>query len=106
MDRAKLIFGNAVSDRDYQKACRQKEKFRKKFGDDSGTEYHFAAADNAVLAPIGVKNLVLTDKPGLYNLMATEYVYDNKKSSARIIYSTSSAVIHLIDGPLLVNENQ
>jgi hypothetical protein len=49
---------------------------------------------------------VLTDKPGLYNLMATEYVYDNKKSSARIIYSTSSAVIHLIDGPLLVNENQ
>ena len=65
MDRAKLIFGNAVSDRDYQKACRQKEKFRKKFGDDSGTEYHFAAADNAVLAPIGVKNLVLTDKPGL-----------------------------------------
>ena len=65
MDRAKVIFGNPVSDRDYQKACRQKEKFRKKFGDDSGTDYYFAAEDNAVLAPIGVKNLVLTDKPGL-----------------------------------------
>ena len=65
MDRAKVIFGNPVADRDYQKACRQKEKFRKKFGDDSGTDYYFAAEDNAMLAPIGVKNLVLTDKPGL-----------------------------------------
>ncbi len=65
MDRAKLIFGNPVSEKDYRKACRQKEKFRKRFGDDSGTEYYFAAADNAVLAPIGVKNLVLTDRPGL-----------------------------------------
>ena len=65
MDRAKCIFGNELAEKDYRKACRQKAKFQKKFGDDSKTEYYFAAEDNAVLAPIGVKNLVLTDRPGL-----------------------------------------
>ncbi len=65
MERSKTIFGNAIADRDYQKACRQEEKYRKKFGDDSGNDYYFAIAENAVLAPIGVKNLVLTDRPGL-----------------------------------------
>lgn len=45
---------------------------------------------------------VMTDKPGLFNLMAREYTYDSAdKSKARIIHSSSSAVIHLIDGPLL-----
>jgi hypothetical protein len=45
---------------------------------------------------------VMTDKPGLFNLMATEYTYSGTdKSQARIIWSTSSAAIHLIDGPLL-----
>ena len=44
----------------------------------------------------------VTDKPGLFNLMATEYIYNNDdKSRATIIRSTSSAVIHLIDGPLM-----
>ena len=45
---------------------------------------------------------VMTNKPGLFNLMATEYTYNNEeKSRASIIHSTSSAVIHLIDRPLL-----
>ena len=35
MDRAKTIFGNAIASADYRKACRQKEKFLKKYGDDS-----------------------------------------------------------------------
>ena len=65
MERSKVIFGNTIAEKDYQKACRGKAKYQKKFGDDSGTEYYFAAAENPVLAPIGVKNLVLTDKPGL-----------------------------------------
>ena len=60
-DRAKTIFGNEISGRNYRKACRKKEKFEKKFGDDSAVEYKFKAEDNAILSPIGVKNLVLTD---------------------------------------------
>ena len=64
MERSKVIFGNEISEKVYKKACRKKEKFKKKFGDDSATEYYFKAEDNPVLAPIGVKNLVLTDEPG------------------------------------------
>ena len=46
---------------------------------------------------------VMTDKPGLYNLMATEYTYGGTdKSRASIIWSTSSVAIHLIDGPLMI----
>ena len=46
---------------------------------------------------------VLTDRAGLYNIMAREYTYEsNDKSNARIIHNSSSAVIHLIDGPLLI----
>ena len=65
MERSKVIFGNAIAEKDYQKACRGKAKYQKKFGDDSGTDYYFATKENPVLAPIGVKNLVLTDQPGL-----------------------------------------
>ena len=46
---------------------------------------------------------VLTERNGLYNLMAREYTYNtSSKSSATIIHNSSSAVIHLIDGPLLI----
>ncbi len=65
MDRAKTIFGNAIASADYRKACRQKEKFLKKYGDDSARNYYFKAVENPVLAPLGVKTLVLTDEPGL-----------------------------------------
>ncbi len=65
MDRAKIIFGNEIAAGAYRKACRQKEKFLKKYGDDSGKNYYFKAVDNPVLAPLGVKTLVLTDEPGL-----------------------------------------
>ena len=65
MDRAKTIFGNAIASADYRKACRQKEKFLKKYGDDSARNYYFKAVENSVLAPLGVKTLVLADEPGL-----------------------------------------
>jgi len=51
----------------------------------------------------GNKRRVMTDKAGLYNLMAREYTYNtSSKSSATIIHNSSSAVVHLIDGPLLI----
>jgi hypothetical protein len=46
---------------------------------------------------------VMTEKTGLFNLMAREYTYEeSEKSSAKHIHNSSSAVIHLIDGPLLI----
>ena len=45
---------------------------------------------------------VLTGNPRLYNLMSREYQYSNDDPmSARMIETTSSAVIHQIDRPLL-----
>ena len=53
----------------------------------------------------GVKHTVTkkTDTSGkdLYNIQAREYLYDNKDATtATNLYTTSSAVIHLIDSPL------
>ena len=53
-----------------------------------------------------VKKLTYTDGAGkeqpLYNLQAREYQYNgNDAKKATELYTTSSAVIHLIDGPLM-----
>ena len=51
----------------------------------------------------GNQRRVMTERPGLYNLMAREYTYQaSDKSRATIIHNSSSAVVHLIDGPLLI----
>ena len=51
----------------------------------------------------GQTRRVMTEKPGLFNLMAREYTYQNSdKSKATIIHNSSSAVVHLIDGPLMI----
>ena len=62
MERSKVIFGNEIAAKDYRKAVKSREKFLKKYGDDSQKEYRFRAVDNPVIGePLGVKNLVLTD---------------------------------------------
>lgn len=44
----------------------------------------------------------VVQKPGLYNLMAREYQYDSPDAlSARNIYTSSYAVVHLIDGAFM-----
>ena len=65
-DRAKSAFGNPQDERVWRKAVRGKEKFLKKFGDDSNATYHLASADVPVIgAALGVRNLVMAadDKP-------------------------------------------
>ena len=46
---------------------------------------------------------VMTEKAGLYNLMAREYTYttQTKSGNNNRINASSSAVVHLIDGPLM-----
>lgn len=58
-----------------------------------------------VIDATGAKHTVTkkTDNTGkdLYNIQAREYLYDNKDATtATNLYTTSSAVIHLIDSPL------
>jgi hypothetical protein len=54
---------------------------------------------------VGNVRHVVTSDPSLYNQMAREYTYttDSKSSSGNNIFASSSAVVHQIDGPLLVD---
>ncbi|MBR4701440.1 MAG: hypothetical protein IKP19_07080 [Oscillospiraceae bacterium] len=56
--QSKVIFGNEMSKKDVKKAEKTKSKFLKKYGDDSKKDYEFALKENAVLAPLGTKELV------------------------------------------------
>lgn len=56
--QSKVIFGNEMSKKDVKKAEKTKSKFLKKYGDDSQKNYGFALQENAVLAPLGTKELV------------------------------------------------
>ena len=51
----------------------------------------------------GNERTVQSTRPGLYNLTAREYTYNNaNRTNANAIHNSSSAVIHLIDGPLMI----
>ena len=58
LEQSKVIFGNPMSEKDVKKAEKTQQKFLKKYGDDSAKDYRFALQDNAVLAPLGTKELV------------------------------------------------
>lgn len=52
---------------------------------------------------------VLTGNQGLYNNMCREYLYTQKDKETAYkgnLYSSSHAVVHLIDGPLMFSESQ
>ena len=70
-DRAKSAFGNEQDKRTYRKAVQGKEKFLKKFGDDSGATYHLASADVPVIGEaLGVRNLVMADGEDALDILA------------------------------------
>ena len=59
-DRARSAFGNDQDEATYRKAVKGKEKFLKKFGDDTQAVYHLATADVPVIGEtLGVRNLVM-----------------------------------------------
>lgn len=60
-DRARSIFGNEQDDATYQKAVQSKERYLRRFGDDSKTVYHLSAAPTPVIGEmLGVRNLVIS----------------------------------------------
>lgn len=64
MDKSSVIFGNEMAKKDIRAAEKKQKGFVKKYGDDRGVHYHLAAEENPVIgASLGVKNLVLSDKP-------------------------------------------
>ena len=64
-DKAKVIFGNVISDADYKKAVRSKAKFARKYGDDSDADYAVKLTDNATLfPPLGVRDIRVNEGEG------------------------------------------
>lgn len=64
MDSSFRIFENDIPDRVLHKAERAKQKFIRKFGDDSGREYHLAMEETPVIGPLwGVRSLKLSAAP-------------------------------------------
>ena len=62
-DRAKTIFGNSISQRDYEKALKSKRGYEKKFGDDTDKEYDVIVKDNEHIGDVlGVKNIIIKNK--------------------------------------------
>ncbi len=57
-DRSKSIFGNVMPDAVFNNACKSKENYIKKYGDDSKKDYPLILEDNKQLGDIlGIKNV-------------------------------------------------
>mgnify|MGYP007012478893 CR=1 FL=1 len=61
-DKSSVIFGNPIDKKTIKKANKSKQKFIKKYGDDSNTLYHLSLENIDSLKDMGVQNLVLSDK--------------------------------------------
>ena len=62
-DKSSVIFGNQINQKTIKKANKSKNKFIKKYGDDSNKEYHLGLEPIPTLDFIGCQNLVLSEKP-------------------------------------------
>ena len=64
MENSFRIFDNAIPEKDLEKARRAKEKFIRRFGDDSSREYHLAMTETPVVGKLwNMKSLALSDTP-------------------------------------------
>jgi len=62
MDRAKMIFSNPIDSKDYKKAEKSKQKYLKRFSDDSDVLYPLFVEENKTLDTLlGIKNIVTKD---------------------------------------------
>ncbi len=63
IERSKIIFGNEMKNSTYKKAVRSKNKYIKKFGDDSGCDYPAYTEENPYIGnSLGVRNVSLVKK--------------------------------------------
>ena len=61
-ERSKVIFGNEISNKAYRKALRNKNKYAKKYGDDSAADYPVRLRKNECLyEPLGVEEIRVAD---------------------------------------------
>ena len=61
-DKTSVIFNNPIDKKTIKQANKSKQKYLKKFGDDSKKEYHISLTPIKTLDYINAKNIVLSDK--------------------------------------------
>ena len=62
-DKSRAIFGNVMSQKHYKKALKSKEKYKKKYGDDSNADYKASVKVNPYLgAALGVYDVQLNSE--------------------------------------------
>lgn len=63
MESSRFIFGNPIPEKVRRKAEKKKEKYLKKFGDDSAQDYRVSGVENACLHPfLGIHNVVIGEE--------------------------------------------
>ncbi len=62
MDRSSVIFGNPIDKKTVKKAEKSKQKYIKKYGDDSSADYKIGFADIPALDFMGAKNIVFKNE--------------------------------------------
>ena len=62
MDRSSVIFGNEISQKVVKGANKSKQKYLKKYGDDSSKDYKIGFKDIDTLDFLGASNVIFTDK--------------------------------------------
>ncbi|MCR4562029.1 MAG: hypothetical protein K5694_02345, partial [Bacilli bacterium] len=65
--KSSVIFGNPMKNKTIKAAVKSKNKYLKKFGDDSKKEYHLAFEEIPTLDFLGAQNIVFTDKPATFD---------------------------------------
>ena len=66
MDKSRFIFQNEMSSKAYNKALKSKERFYRKYGDDSGKEIHLSTATiPSVGDMLGITNIVSSEKSNI-----------------------------------------
>ncbi len=63
MDKTSVIFGNRIDSKIVRQAKKSKEKFIKRFGDDTETVYHLGLEPINQIGNLGIQNLVQSDEP-------------------------------------------
>ena len=81
-DKAKKIFGNSMSEKNYRKAVQSKKKYIKKFGDDTGMSYPVVTRKNEHIGDaLGVMDVFLGkgQSKGQESQMQQEQEFDREK---------------------------
>lgn len=82
-ERSRVIFGNPMTDKVYKKALKSKEKFVRKFGNDTDADY-----------PVQIeKNAYIGDSLGVMNVLLGENGKGSKADNGNLTFDTEKGII-------------